>query len=131
MGDEMERQFAESFEGRRVLWPGTLRSVSTYPFDHVFGKDRGARATFEIAELRDTYGARRVRAVVRLPEALTKALLPMVGQRLLFEGTLFRCEAFMRTLYLVDGAVPEVTPPSSGGPTARPARPDPRRRSAP
>lgn len=131
MGDEMERQFAESFEGRRVLWPGTLRSVSTYPFDHIFGSERGARATFEIAELRDTYGARRVRAVVQLPEALTKTLLPRMGQRLLFEGTLFRCEAFMRTLYLLDGSVPEVMPSPSSKPTARPARPGPTHRSAP
>ncbi len=129
MGDEMEHRFTQHLEGRRVLWSGVLRSVTTYPFDHVFGKERGARATFEIAETEDTYGARRVRAVVRLPEALTKALLPRVGQRLLFEGTLFHCEAFMRTLYLVDGTVPEIASPSVGTPTARPGRAGPAHRS--
>ena len=130
MGDAMERRFAQHLEGRRVLWPGTLRSVATYPFDHVFGKERGARATFEITETVETYGARRVRAIVRLPETLTKALLPRVGQRLLFEGTLFHCEAFMRTLYLVDGAVPEIAPLTEGTPTARPGRAGPAARSA-
>ncbi|MDH5550932.1 MAG: hypothetical protein OEZ42_13645 [Gemmatimonadota bacterium] len=129
MGDEMERRFAQHLEGRQVLWSGVLRSVTTYPFDHVFGKERGARATFEIAQMEDAYGARQVRAVVRLPEALAGHLVPRVGQRLLFEGTLFRCEAFMRTLYLVDGAVPEIAPPTGGTPTARPARAGPARRS--
>ncbi len=103
------RQFDSLFKDKDVAWSGTLTSLASYPFDRVFGSDRGAKATVSVCEASERYGARAVQAVIRLPPQGVADLRTLVGRTVDFQGTLLQCDHFMRSLYLRDGRIRAVT----------------------
>jgi hypothetical protein len=106
MSHETNKIFEENFKGKRVCWSGTLEWVTTYFSDMVFGQGPGTRAVFKVYRLAgDNYGGREVRAVVQLPETAKDSLSGGTGKTCILEGTLVSCDAFMRNLFLADGAV--------------------------
>ncbi|MBI4575379.1 MAG: tetratricopeptide repeat protein [Planctomycetes bacterium] len=104
-GVEATRRFEGGYRGRAVRWEGTLVRVEDFSYDAVLGPGPGRRAVFEVAEVdAGLLGLRRVQALVRLlPEEDADRLRARVGARVAFEGSLLRCDGFLRNLYLTGG----------------------------
>jgi hypothetical protein len=60
------QKFRESYAGERVVWTGTLESVTPYTYDFDFGAGHGIKAVLTILES-GVPGARNVQAVIGLP----------------------------------------------------------------
>jgi hypothetical protein len=102
---EANRRFEQGYQGARVRWSGTLREVSRYSFDLVFGNAPGTRAVVELHEVGGGVFARTAQAVLQLPPEAFDALEGRRDQPLAFEGTLVRCDAFLRNLFVEGAAV--------------------------
>ena len=101
--------FESMFKGQDVAWAGTLLNVRTYRFDLVFGDVPGTRAELKLLESDDPSTAGRpIKAVVQCPIELEDNLRNLVDRRVAFRGVLLSCDAFMKTLFVVDGQINEV-----------------------
>lgn len=102
-------QFDDVYRNKKVAWSGTLTNVRSFRFDLVFGAEAGTRAEFELLKPDDpaTWG-RAVKAVIRFPVAMEDKLRSLVDHDLGFQGVLTEYDAFMNTLFLVDGKIDEV-----------------------
>jgi hypothetical protein len=102
---EVERIFRERYQNHAVLWVGKLSRVSAFPFDLVFGRARGTKAELDIYQRNSPYGARTIQAIVQLPENALAQLRTRTGTELTFEGTLVRCDSFMRKVWVAQGRI--------------------------
>lgn len=103
----VNQRFEQSYQGRRVRWTGKLVRVESFRFDLVFGSSPGVKAVIEIHESDSmTYGDRKIKAVVELPESEYTRLRERVKQEILFEGLLLKVDGFMRNIYVGSGTLP-------------------------
>jgi hypothetical protein len=94
--------FRKNFEGKRVVWSGTLESASPFAVDFDFGSKGGVRAVLTIdADEAAASAARHVKAVVGLP-AGTAGLEDRIGQKVAFAGTLRKVDGFGRKVFVAD-----------------------------
>ncbi len=100
---QISRVFEERYADRPIRWSGVLRSVRSYAFDLVFGKEPGVKMVVDLHEVKSGVFGRMVQAVVQLPKEAEEALKERVGERVAFEGRLVRCDAFARNLFVADG----------------------------
>jgi len=99
------KTFKKGFEGKRVVWSGTLESATPYTVDFDFGSTGGVRAVLKIdTKESGPTGIRDVKAVIGLPVA-TEGLDGRIGQRMAFAGTLHKVEGFARKVFLADAEV--------------------------
>jgi len=103
---EAARRFEEAYQEKAVRWTGTLKRVSRYSFDLVFGREPGVMAAFMVYEAQTGYySSREVDALVQLPLDAESELSEKIGQQLAFTGRLVRCDGLMRNLYIADGEI--------------------------
>lgn len=96
------KTFKEKFDGKRVVWSGTLESASPFTFDINLGSKGGVKAVLSIhTDTSGPTGTRAVKAVIGLP-AGTEGLGDKIGQRVSFAGTLHKIEGFARKVVLTD-----------------------------
>jgi hypothetical protein len=96
------RTFKESYQGKRVVWSGTLESASPYTVDFDFGSTGGVKAVLTVDPNRSgEKGMREIRAIIGLPPG-TDGLENRIGQRVTFAGTLSKVEGFARKVVLSD-----------------------------
>lgn len=106
---EATELFESMFKGQDVAWAGTLLNIRTYRFDLVFGDVPGTRAELKLLGPDDPSTAGRpIKAVVQCPIELEDNLRNLVDRRVAFRGVLLSCDAFMKTLFVVDGQIDEV-----------------------
>lgn len=105
MSYQAREVFEESFQGRPVLWSGTLMSVAHYPFDRVFGHTPGTKAVVKVHEPVGSTGKQSVQAVVQLAHETLSELRPAVGNPVAFEGTLVQYDGFMNSVFVGDGRI--------------------------
>ena len=101
-------QFENVYKGKSVVWSGTLTNVRSYRFDLVFGDVPGTRAEFEIETEGSVSTGRPTKAVVQFQPREEEKLRSMVDKRVAFRGVLTSCDAYMKTLFLVNGQIDEV-----------------------
>ncbi len=102
-------QFESAFKNKKVAWSGKITNVRSYRFDLVFGDIPGTRAELEVGDAPDSTAAgRAVKAVVQFPVDTEDELRALVDECVAFQGVLISCDAFMKTLFLVDGKICEV-----------------------
>jgi hypothetical protein len=101
-------QFEEAYKDKKAVWSGTLSSVRSYRFDLVFGDVPGTRAEFEIDPKGTVSTGRPAKAVVQFAAEEEDRLRALVDRQVEFRGVLFSCDAFMKTLFLVNGQIIEV-----------------------
>ena len=99
-GFETQRIFDEGFRGRRVRGSGTLARIETFVSDVVFGRTPGTRVTLELSELEGEGYGRDVRLVAALAHDRETELRHSRGEEFEVEGTLVRCDPFLRTLFV-------------------------------
>jgi hypothetical protein len=105
---EINELFKQRYQGSGIQWSGELMRVDHYPFDLVFGNKPGAKAELEIDQLEsESFGSTSVKAVIQLPRDAREALNERIGETLAFEGTLVKCDSFMRVLFVADGRIAE------------------------
>ena len=98
--------FEQHYAGRPIEWSGPLRRAERMSYDMVFGDDEACRATFEIHAVDDgSYLRSAIKAFVKLPPDQAEALRSQVGEEKTFTGRLLKLDAFMRNVYVEDGAV--------------------------
>lgn len=107
--NEVELRFDDEYRGQRVRWSGNLTNVTVYPFDRVFGKEPGVKATLEICRSEARLDGRKVQAVVQLPAGAHSELERLTGTPITFSGELLACDASMRTLFVTNGILGETT----------------------
>jgi hypothetical protein len=95
--------FDDEYAGQRVRWRGVLRSSSKYFSDMDFGDGPGVKATIDLGAL-EGYGGGAASLVVALEPELEEELRAARGAAITVAGTLARCDAFMRVLYLTGGS---------------------------
>lgn len=96
------QSFKKGFEGKRVVWSGTLESASPFTVDFDFGSTGGVRAVLSIDASENTApAARPIKAVIGLPVG-TEGLENRVGQEISFAGTLRKVDGFGRKVYIGD-----------------------------
>lgn len=114
MTNELAGLFAERYRDQAIRWSGELLTVSRYPFDRVFGRTPGTRATFVVHQLDTPVGRRPVQAIVQLPADAIQQLRAAVGKLFVFEGRLVEFDSFMRSIYVGEGRVVWARPDSPG-----------------
>lgn len=103
LGHEINRIFEEKYLGKSVRWSGRLTGVDPYSYDYVFGSGPAVKAIVEVHDLgSDVYGGRRVDAIVSLTGEAEK-LRARIGEDVVFEGMLLRCDSLMRNIYVEHG----------------------------
>jgi hypothetical protein len=102
---EVAKLFERDFQDKPVSWSGELERVDAARFDMVFGNTRFTKATLNLKELDGGFASRVIRAVIQLPVDAETALQELAGQRVRFSGTLVRCDAFMRNLFVADATI--------------------------
>ncbi len=106
---EVELRFDDVYRNQRIRWSGNLTNVTVYPFDRVFGKEPGVKATFEICGSEARLDGRKVQAVVQFPVGAHLELERLTGTPITFSGDLLACDASMRTLFVTNGILDETT----------------------
>lgn len=96
---EADKVFEERYRNARVRWTGKLLRVNGFAFDLVFGNQPGTRAVVELSPVEGAFG-RTAQAVVHLPAAAETQIESLIGQTVTVEGTLVRCDALMRNLFI-------------------------------
>ena len=105
MSYQVKEMFAERFRGQRVQWSGILTSVASYPFDRIFGRTPGTKATITVHEPAGRAGRLSVKAVVQLPNEALGDLRSKTGKPVAFEGELLDCDGFMSSIFVGNGRV--------------------------
>lgn len=100
---EVSRLFEREYHGKQVWWTGQARRLDEHSFDVVFGKE-GPVMVIDVYEIPDGFHrGQMVTALVYLQDS--QGARSLVGEQVSFSGTLLRCDAFMRNIYVADGAV--------------------------
>lgn len=97
--------FKASYEGERIVWTGTLESMTPYTFDFDFRPGRGIKAVLTILESK-AVGSRNVQAVIGLPPD-TEGLDNRIGQPVTFTGTLLKVDGLARKVLVADAGLTE------------------------
>lgn len=104
MSFEATQTFRQDFEGKRVVWSGTLESASALAFDFDFGT-KTAKAVLKIhANDTGSAGSHDTKAILALPAAIDR-LDQLIGQPLTFAGTLLKVDGFARKVFLSNAAI--------------------------
>ena len=104
---EFSKTFDTFWKDQEVAGEAQLKAVETFSMDRVFGRGPGHRLIFDLGRLEN--GERLQLVTNAPPESETKDLRSRIGKKVSFEGTLIRCDAFTRTLFL---QVPVLEPAS-------------------
>lgn len=95
---EFVKIFEERWKDTEVEGEATLKSVQSFSMDRIFGRGPGVRLLFDLGEMEN--GESLVLVASAEPEATVGDLRSRVGEAIPFAGTLIRCDAFERTLFL-------------------------------
>lgn len=102
--------FNEYYKGERIVWTGTLESMTPFTFDFDFGSGGGIKAVLTILESA-AVGSRNVTAVIALPPG-TGGLDDRFGRPVTFTGTLVKVDGLARKVLIADAALTGTeTPP--------------------
>jgi hypothetical protein len=99
--------FERRYRGRSIKWSGRLTNATPYPFDRVFGKERGAKAVVLLREVRGRFGVRVAQAVIQFPQQALPSLRSVIGESIVFTGVLLQYDPFMHCLFVKDGHIAE------------------------
>jgi hypothetical protein len=92
--------FKESYHGERIVWTGTLESITPFNFDFDFGSGRGTKAVLTILES-DAVGSRKVQAVIGLAPGI-EGLEHRIGQSVSFAGQLLKVDGLAKRVVIAD-----------------------------
>lgn len=92
--------FKESYQGKHIVWTGTLESMTPFTFDFDFGSGRGTKAVLTIVE-NDAEGSRNVQAVIGLPPDI-EGLDDRIGQPVSFTGRLLKVDGLAKRVLIGD-----------------------------
>ena len=97
------QKFRESYEGKHIVWTGTLESMTPFSFDFDFGSGGGIKAVLTILEGHDA-GSRDIQAVIGLPPGL-EGLDDRIGQPVAFTGRLLKVDGLAKRVMIADAAL--------------------------
>jgi hypothetical protein len=94
------QKFKESYAGKRIVWTGTLESMTPFTFDFDFGSGRGIKAVLTLRQCEDG-GSRSVQAVIGLPPG-SEGLYTRIGQPVSFTGRLLKVDGLAKRVLIAD-----------------------------
>lgn len=100
---DTSRRFEKLYQNKRTTWTGTLERIDRHTFDIIFGEE-GPVAVFSVYEIPEGFNkGQTVNALLQIDDV--EAIESKIGEQMELTGTLIRCDAFMRNLYLAEGSV--------------------------